>query len=418
MPPAQDLRSRANAKLRQSHAVPLIGELQDLMLRFSERTAGSDSAPPQRYLWTDAFAVCNWLTLARATGDAQHLASARALVDEVHRVLGRHRADDGREGWISGLGEEEGARQPTHGGLRIGKPFPERSADERFDPDLEWDRDGQYFHYLTKWIHALDQLARATGNVTFHHWAVELMIAAHQAFCRFEPRTSRPRMAWKMSIDLSRPLVSSAGHHDPLDGYITCAQLEATSAEFGSGAKTPNLAVAKDFFAALLVDAKWATTDMLGLGGLLMDTHRAAQLSTRGPFVAPTLVETLLSASLESLRDLAVARALGRPPHVRLPFREFGLAIGLAAAESMISEPLSGRLKRDFPELTALLSDVACYVPLRETILTTWHAASAQRSQLWMDHRDINEVMLATALAPAGVLVLHPLAEKLTPSKA
>ena len=34
-------------------------------------------------------------------------------------------------------------------------------------------------------------------------------------------------MYWKMSIDLSRPLVPSMGHHDPLDGLITCHELRA-----------------------------------------------------------------------------------------------------------------------------------------------------------------------------------------------
>ena len=35
-------------------------------------------------------------------------------------------------------------------------------------------------------------------------------------------------MYWKMSIDLSRPLVPSMGHHDPLDGFITYSELQAT----------------------------------------------------------------------------------------------------------------------------------------------------------------------------------------------
>lgn len=33
-----------------------------------------------------------------------------------------------------------------------------------------------------------------------------------------------------MSTDLSRPLVASMGQHDPLDGLITCTQLETTAA--------------------------------------------------------------------------------------------------------------------------------------------------------------------------------------------
>ncbi len=85
-------------------------------------------------------------------------------------------------GWISGLAEREGEAHPTRGGLRIGKPLPERAPGEPFDERLEWDRDGQYFHYLTKWMHALDQVARATGQPMFNVWARELAHAAHRAF--------------------------------------------------------------------------------------------------------------------------------------------------------------------------------------------------------------------------------------------
>jgi hypothetical protein len=34
--------------------------------------------------------------------------------------------------------------------LRIGKQLAERRPGERFDERLEWERDGQYFHYLTR----------------------------------------------------------------------------------------------------------------------------------------------------------------------------------------------------------------------------------------------------------------------------
>ena len=140
-----------------SHGLQQQQELQpaaDLMLRFAERTGLALQRPQQRYLWTDAFAVSNFLTLARATADGGYLRLAFALIDRVHEVLGKHRSDDSRTGWLSGLAEEIGASHPTRGGLRIGKRLPERHAEEPFDAELEWDRDGQYFHYLTRWMHA------------------------------------------------------------------------------------------------------------------------------------------------------------------------------------------------------------------------------------------------------------------------
>jgi len=84
------------------------------MLEFSDLTGLSGSGkPPKRYLWTDAFAVCNYLELYRQTQEEEFRDLALRLVAPVHQNLGRHRPDDSRTGWISGLGEEEGARHPT-----------------------------------------------------------------------------------------------------------------------------------------------------------------------------------------------------------------------------------------------------------------------------------------------------------------
>jgi hypothetical protein len=40
-------------------------------------------------------------------------------------------------------------------GPRVRLKLNERKKDERLEEDLEWDQDGQYFHYDTKWLHAL-----------------------------------------------------------------------------------------------------------------------------------------------------------------------------------------------------------------------------------------------------------------------
>ena len=152
---------------------------EKIMAEYAERTGLASSAqPPRRYLWTDAFAVCNYLELHRQTKTKDHLKTASRLVDQVHGILGRFSDKDHRKGWISGLAEHEGIRHPTRGGLRIGKKESERRADEPFDERLEWDRDGQYFHYLTKWMQALDCVARATGQSRSLQWALELARAA------------------------------------------------------------------------------------------------------------------------------------------------------------------------------------------------------------------------------------------------
>lgn len=201
----------------------------ELMTEFADRTGLTSDRPPTRYLWTDAFAVCNLLQLSDLSNETHFVDLARKLVDQVHHVLGQYREDDARSGWLSGMALDEGAEHPTAGGLRIGKPLPERRPDEPFDRTTEWDRDGQYFHYLTKWMHALDQMARFTGESTYNRWARELAGAAHDGFAHRPSPDAQPRMYWKMSTDLTRSLAPSMGQHDPLDGYVTIRQLRHTA---------------------------------------------------------------------------------------------------------------------------------------------------------------------------------------------
>ena len=66
--------------------------VQEIMLEFARLTGLSPaSAHPRRYLWTDAFAVCNYLELYSQTNNKAHLDLALQLIDQVHHVLGKHR---------------------------------------------------------------------------------------------------------------------------------------------------------------------------------------------------------------------------------------------------------------------------------------------------------------------------------------
>ena len=51
--------------------------------------------------------------------------------------------------------------------------------------------------------------------------------AVHPKFV-YNQDSDRPRMYWKMSIDLSRPAVRSEGNLDPFDGYVTYKLLQGT----------------------------------------------------------------------------------------------------------------------------------------------------------------------------------------------
>lgn len=377
----------------------------ELMLRFAERTGIGSERPPQRYLWTDAFAVCNYLALWQSTGAQRYRQLALDLVGQVHRVLGRHRDDDARSGWISGLGDREAELHPTCGGLRIGKPLPERPLAAPIDERLEWERDGQYFHYLTKWMHALDQVARSSREVRFNTWARELAEVAHRAFSRAS-RDGR-RMVWKMSVDLSRPLVPSMGQHDPLDGLVTCLQLRATATSLSDAPREPSLDAAVSDFARLIRGQNLATSDPLGLGGLLIDAGRVAQLMDQEELVAGELLEGLLDAAVAGLVHFEQQNDLRQPASRRLAFRELGLAIGLAALgpiERVLQIVPSGSADR--ARIRARLAALGRHAALGSEIMNFWRASEPRQTRLWVEHGDINDVMLATCLVPEGALIL------------
>jgi hypothetical protein len=377
---------------------PHLDEALELMGRFA-----GGSGPPRRYLWTDAFAVCNFLALARTSGEGRHVESALQLIDHVHHTLGRHRGDAGRRGWISGLGPAEGEAHPTAGGLRIGKRLPERPPGAPPDERQEWDRDGQYFHYATKWMHALDQSARAVRRPVFSVWARELALAVHRGFTYVPPRGGRRRMHWKMSIDLSRPLVASMGQHDPLDGFLTCVELEATAAALG--APGPSVTAIAADFAAMIDPAALATADPLGIGGLLADAYRAVQLQGQDLLAGHEgLAGMLLDAALAGLRAWVAHGDLRLPARDRLAFRELGVVIGLAAV------PLLARNGRPDAELHAALEPrlaaLARFGPLGAELRQFWLRAEHRLTDAWRAHQDINDVMLATSIVPQGFLVL------------
>ena len=369
------------------------------MDQFAARTGTGDDRLSRRYLWTDAYAVCNDLALARATGNSAFRERALALVYEVHHTLGRHRGDDRRRGWISGLDEAEGEAHPTAGGLRIGKPLPERTPGEPLDERREWDRDGQYFHYLTRWMHALDQVARATGEGRYNRWARELDAAAFRAFTYVPapPRQTR-RMYWKMSIDLSRPLVTSMGQHDPLDAYVTTLELRAGATALTDAPVPPELAGECREYAAMLRRGDWASADPLGIGGLLADAWRLQQLAQQGVEFDAQLPARLLDAARSGLAALEQSGELRLPARHRLAFRELGLAIGLHALE---------RLQAAAPTLRTRLRAFAPYQLLAGDIEAFWLDPDRQRESTWNEHLDINTVMLATSLVPDGYLDLR-----------
>lgn len=373
-----------------------IADVAAIMTAFARQTGLTEPGiAPRRYLWTDAHAVCTLLSLYRTTSDDEYRRLALALIEQVHSVLGRHRADDPRDGWISGLGEEEGREHPTAGGLRIGKELGERRQSDPIDERLEWERDGQYFHYLTKWMHALCRAGAVTGESRYGRWALELARAAFAGFVVSE-RDAR-RLFWKMSIDLSYPLVASSGHHDPLDGYITFHEILR--------ARTDGLDKELTELAGMVEGSEWATSDALGIGGLLFDACRVIELTAAGQIQGAALARTLVIAALQSLGVFETGSDLGQPAEYRLAFRELGLSIGLHAIEKMTR--VAGNAVALFDaEMLRTLGALRRYSGTAISIESFWLQSENQQARSWRDHADINAVTLATSLLPDEFLAV------------
>ena len=228
-----------------------------------------------RYLWTDAFGVVNYVSLFRETGDEKWLEAAEALVADVYRVLGRPR------------------------GLRIGEA-----------PD----RGGQYFHYLAMWMFALARLGEHRPD--YRQLGIDLVRQVHSAFVL--PGTG---VLWKTQEDLSGPWPGyGLGAMDAFDGYVSYRLL-------GEEELAGEIAEMK-----AIIDRQYRNLDIdqdLGLGMMLWLAHF---------FPDEEWAKVQTNQALENL-DLRwtdppgfFARA-SYAPHVRIAFANYGVSIGLQAAE-------------------------------------------------------------------------------------
>jgi len=370
-----------------------------IMMNFAHQTGIVGCRKPKRYLWTDAFAVCNFLGLYLRKNEEKYKQLALKLVDQVHFILGRHREDDSRRGWISGLSDEEGLKHPTLGGLRIGKKLPERKPDEPFDEILEWERDGQYYHYLTRWMHALNRVSQITGDVTYNLWAIELAKTAHKAFV-YETAWGRKRIYWKMSIDLSRPLVASMGQYDPLDGFVTYNEIQAAAPVDPSW---PNLAREIEEIEEICNEINWVTSDPLAIGGLLWNGYFLARLIASKHLRRMDLLLETLNASLLGLELYLASGGIKLPATRRLAFRELGLSIGFKAVEEL-RRLIASKPEAFSEEVSPLVESLIAYARLAGEIERFWLNPTNRENVLWREHEDINMVMLATSLIPDGFL--------------
>ncbi len=104
----------------------------------------------------------------------------------------------------------------------------------------------------------------------------------------------------------------------------------------------------------------------------------------------------MLYYGLIGTQQLLGTESLHYPAQYRLAFRELGLAIGLEGIRYYHNT--IRKLLTD-PKIDEAINK---YLPLAEALEEFWLERSKQEKETWQAHRDINEVMLATALMPDG----------------
>jgi hypothetical protein len=195
------------------------------------------------------------------------------------------------------------------------------------------------------------------------------------------------------------------GLHDALDGLITFREVQHAIVKISGDAAVSGLSHATEALFALCEHGQWATNDPLGVGGLLFDACRLCQLLSHENPCELRLLEDVMQGSGDGLAIMLQTGYLKRPTWHRLPFRELGLAIGLRAIPIIANELQN---ERDaLGSSSSLLRSIELLLPyerLSGEIIEFWLPYAEDPDESWKAHQDINEVMLATAIAPSTFL--------------
>jgi hypothetical protein len=202
-------------------------------LPMPEEEAGACADGDQRrYLWTDAFGVLAYVSIAdfyesegNYTESEKYRQAANILVDVVHKCLGSPRSGDKCDAMIPD------ASSPTgFVGLRIGKVL----SREETDPGMIYD--GMYFHYIDKWLLALARSNRIEEGI-------KIAKGCFPFFFDAGPDGSGPSggIRWKLSINASPPraLKRAYASDDTLNALIVFSILEANRVNLSND--TPSL---------------------------------------------------------------------------------------------------------------------------------------------------------------------------------
>jgi hypothetical protein len=195
------------------------------------------------------------------------------------------------------------------------------------------------------------------------------------------------------------------GLHDALDGFVTFREVQHAIAKVSGDAEADGLGEASETLFALCEHGQWATDDTLGIGGLLFDACRICQLVGEKNGRELRLLEDVMQGADDGLMIMQKTGYLKRPAEHRLAFRELGLAIGLRAVP-IIARAFQNESNAfgSRPSLLRLIDLLLPYERLSDEMIDLWLPHAEDPDESWRAHQDINEVMLATAIAPSTFL--------------
>ena len=259
----------------------------------------------RRYLWTDAFGVLSYISLAKRyekdgkPDDAQkYTKAANTLIDVVHECLGKPRSPSSVDAM------QPSSSSPTgYVGLRIGK------VDTRKVTDYGMRYDGQYWHYVDKWLLALNRAGRNED-------ALRIAKSVFPYFFDAGPHGDGHEggIRWKLSVDATAPSpLQRASASD--DGLVALIVFSILQQHAGGDAKEH--------------------TDL---------TKEIRLLQASLGYYRPRVTDDPLGWGLEALYDefleghprrnalASVASSALHPSHMSLPFRLYGAMIGARTA--------------------------------------------------------------------------------------
>lgn len=308
----------------------------------------------RRYLWTDAFGVLAYTSLAqyyesqgRLDEAQQYKHAADTLIQVVHKCLGSPRSKKRDD-----LMTKDTSSPTGHVGLRIGKVHSRKVT------DYGMSYDGQYWHYVDKWLLALAR----SGHVT------EGILIAKSCFPYFFDYGNGNipgwggGIRWKLNVDASAPpsLERARASDDALVALIVFSILQAHRDVASDESLEDEIKLLR---VALQGYRPRVTDDPLGWGLEAM-CDQYLQGHPR-------------QAALKSLASSAL-----HPSHLSLPFRLYGAMIGARiAGESVAPQDAVDQLVQ----------------------LSLKHEARAAAIGV-EEHSSINRVMLAMCMLCPGVL--------------